>query len=209
MVALTGLLTPTSETPGNEDHMSAVTAPLNLDGGRRRPRFAAAAVAVAVGLSLSAASSAAAATPATSRDRAVQVITVYAFPIGGPFVAVPGTNPEVLSQGDEILVNDQLTVTHKRKSGYPIIGYDSGTCTFTRILSPGEGLADCVATAVLKGGSLTAQGVVEISSTGAPQPSDLAITGGTGAYAGARGTLHQRNTNNYAIYTITLQKGTS
>jgi hypothetical protein len=139
----------------------------------------------------------------------VQVITVYAFSIGGPFIAVPGTNPKVLSQGDETLVNDQLTVTHKRKGGYPIIGHDSGTCTFTRILSPHEGLADCVATAVLKGGSLTVQGVVEISSAGAPRPSDLAITGGTGTYAGARGTLHQRNTTNHAIYTITLQNGTS
>jgi hypothetical protein len=187
--------------------MSAMTARSNLATGRRRRQFAVAAVAV--GVSLSTASSAAIAMPATSRKHGVQVITVYAFSIGGPLIAVPGTNPKMLSQGDETLVNDQLTVTRKRKGGYPIIGHDSGTCTFTRIIGPQEGLADCVATAVLKGGSLTAQGVVEISSAGAPRPSDLAITGGTGTYAGARGTLHQRNTTNHAIYTITLQNGTS
>jgi Dirigent-like protein len=186
--------------------MSTLTARLNLASAQQRRRLAVAAVAVGV---VGAASSAAAAPPATSRSQAVRVITVYAFPIGGPFLAVPGTNPKVLSQGDEILVNDQLTVTRQRKGGYPIIGHDSGTCTFTRILSPHEGLADCVATAVLHGGSLTAQGVVEISSTGTPQPSDLAVTGGTGTYVGARGTLHQRNTTNHAIYTITLQNGIS
>jgi hypothetical protein len=206
-VALTGLLTRPVNPGEVRTIMSTLTARLNLASGQQHRRLAVAAVAV--GLAIGAASSPAAAPPAASRGHAVRVITVYAFPIGGPFIAVPGTNPKVLSQGDEILVNDQLTVTRQRKSGYPIIGYDSGTCTFTRILSPREGLADCVATAVLHGGSLTAQGVVEISSTGTPRPSDLAITGGTGAYAGARGTLHQRNSTNHAIYTITLQNGTS
>ena len=186
--------------------MSAMKGRFNLASGQQRRRLAVAAVVVGV---VGAASSAAAAPPATSRAHAVRVITVYAFAIGGPFIAVPGTNPKVLSQGDEILVNDQLTVTRQRKGGYPIIGHDSGTCTFTRIISPREGLADCVATAVLHGGSLTAQGVVAISAAGTPRPSDLAITGGTGAYVGARGVLHQRNSTNHAIYTITLQNGTA
>lgn len=72
-----------------------------------------------------------------------------------------------------------------------------------------RGLANCVATAVLPGGSLTGQGVVEISSAGTPHPTDLAITGGTGRYAGARGTLHVKNTTGYEIFKFMLQPGTS
>jgi hypothetical protein len=170
---------------------------------RRRRRLRVASVAAAT-LGLIAVGSAAA-TPARSGAHAARALTVYAFPIGGPFIAVPGTNPSVLSQGDERIVNDQLTVTRERRGGYPIIGHDSGTCTFTRILSPGHGLADCVATAVLKGGSLAVQGVVEIDAAGDPRPGGLAITGGTAAYAGARGTLHLGVTTGHEIFTIVLQ----
>ena len=184
--------------------MTAATARLNTAGRHRRL-----VAAVAATLSLSAVGAAAADALAPSQSHRAQALTVYAFPIGGPFIAVPGTNPKLLSQGDETIVNDQLTVTHKRKGGYPIIGHDSGTCTFTRIVDSRQGLANCVATAVLPGGSLTGQGVVAISSAGKPQPTDLAITGGTGKYAGARGTLHLKNTTGYEIFEFTLQPSTS
>jgi hypothetical protein len=184
--------------------MSAPTARLNTTRSHRRL-----VTAVAVALSLSAVGATAASALAPSQSQTAQALTVYAFPIGGPFIAVPGTNPKLLSQGDETIVNDQLTVTHKRKGGYPIIGHDSGTCTFTRIIDSRHGLANCVATAVLPGGSLTGQGVVEISSAGNPQPSDLAITGGTGKYAGARGTLHLKDATGYEIFKFMLKPGTS
>ena len=184
--------------------MSAPTARLNITGRRRRL-----VTAVAATLSLSAVGVTAAGALAASQSQRAQALTVYAFPIGGPFIAVPGTNPKLLSQGDETIVNDQLTVTHKRKGGYPIIGHDSGTCTFTRIIDSRHGLANCVATAVLRGGSLTGQGAVEISSAGKPQPTDLAITGGTGKYAGARGTLHLKNATGHEIFKFMLEPGTS
>lgn len=184
--------------------MSAPTARLNVTGRHRRL-----VAAIAATLSLSAVGVTAAAALAATQSQRAQALTVYAFPIGGPFIAAPGTNPKLLSQGDETIVNDQLTVTHKRKGGYPIIGHDSGTCTFTRIIDRRHGLASCVATAVLPGGSLTGQGVVEISSAGTPQPTDLAITGGTGKYAGARGTLHLKDATGHEIFKFMLQPGTS
>jgi hypothetical protein len=198
---MSALLKSSIETTTARISMSARAT--QLDAVRRRRRLRAVA-AVTAAVSAGAVGSAAAA-PASSLNHAGQTITVYAFSIGGPFIPVPGTNPKALSQGDETVVNDQLTVTHKRNGGYPIIGRDSGTCTFTRVANPREGLADCVATAVLRAGSLTAQGVVEISSAGEPRPAELAITGGTGTYAGDRGTLRERVHGNHEIFTITLQ----
>jgi hypothetical protein len=43
----------------------------------------------------------------------------------------------------------------------------------------------CLGTYVLRDGTITAAGVLRLD-----QPSDVAVTGGTGAFAGARGTLH-------------------
>ena len=109
----------------------------------------------------------------------------------------------MLTQGDEVIVNDQLTSTRGGKGGYPIIGHDAGTCTLTRITSARNALADCIATAALAGGSLTVQGIDDINA-GVPQPSDLAITGGTGKYARARGTLHIKDAPGHVIYTFHL-----
>jgi hypothetical protein len=195
--------------------MNTLTPQLDHAGRRRRLRVTVAA-AISVSVLSALTMSAADATPASalapsprqaSRSHPATVITVYAFSInatGRGFIAAPGTNPKMLSPGDEDIVNDQLTVTHELKGGYPIIGHDSGSCTFSRIIDPHQGLANCVATAVLKQGSLTAQGAVAISSSGVPVPSDLAITGGTGEYAGAAGTLHVTDTRRYEIFTITL-----
>jgi hypothetical protein len=178
-------------------------------GGHRRYRQRAAAGIAAVTLSAIGVTGALAATNSQAApSHAAAAMTVYAFSINGSdggFVAAPGTNPQQLSQGDEYIINDQLTVNRKVKGGYPIIGHDSGTCTFTRIVNPHDGLASCSATAVLKRGSLTVQGVVEIDSSGGPRASDLAITGGTGEYAGARGTLRLRVAGQHEIFTITLR----
>jgi hypothetical protein len=118
---------------------------------------------------------------------------------------VPGTNPSVFAQGDELIINDQLTTTHKVGSGYPIVGHDAGVCTLTRIPEPhaAQTLADCAATAVLPGGSLTIQGVLAFQAQ-QPQPTVLAVTGGTGRFAGAAGTVAVTFTKNYKILTITL-----
>jgi hypothetical protein len=58
------------------------------------------------------------------------------------------------------------------------------------VVRPGRGFAraltSCDVTYVLADGTITAAGVVRLASS---TPSVVAITGGTGAYAGARGTL--------------------
>jgi hypothetical protein len=55
--------------------------------------------------------------------------------IPGP-APMRGTNPHAFAQGDELIINDQLTTTHKVNGGYPIVGHDAGVCTLTRIPEP-------------------------------------------------------------------------
>jgi hypothetical protein len=58
------------------------------------------------------------------------------------------------------------------------------------VVKPGRGyaraLVSCDVTYVLADGTITAAGVVRLAG---PEPAVAAVTGGTGAYAGARGTL--------------------
>jgi hypothetical protein len=160
--------------------------------------------AVIVGGTVHAAAAAPASTPRT--------VTYYAFDIDNGttdpgFIAVPGTNPAVFAQGDELIINEQLTTTHKVGSGYPIVGYDSGVCTLTRIPEKyaEQTYADCVVTAVWKtGGSITVQGVVAFKAQ-QPEPAVLAITGGTGGHSGAAGSVHLAFTAQYDILTFALK----
>jgi hypothetical protein len=122
------------------------------------------------------------------------------------FIPVPGTNPKTFSQGDELVINDQLTVTHKSGGGFPIVGLDSGVCTLTRIPEKDvdQTLANCIVTAVLKQGSITVQGVVHFKGQQA-QPAVLAITGGTGRFDGATGNLGVAFTKHFKILTFRLK----
>jgi hypothetical protein len=139
----------------------------------------------------------------TSTLAALRTTVVYGFdinPSSDELIPAPGTTAGVISEGDQSIVNDQLTSTHLAghgaSAGYPIIGYDSGTCTFTRVAPDGQPsgsafdatLEDCVVTAFLPNGSVTAQGVITLRS-GTPQPAQLAVTGGTGSFDGANGTV--------------------
>jgi len=164
------------------------------------------------------------ATPASATLTAARTTTVYAFdinPSSDELIPAPGTTPGVISEGDEAIINDQLTSTHLAghgpSAGYPIIGYDSGTCTFTRVSPDGQPshsafdttLESCVATAFLPNGSITAQGIITIRS-GTPQPATLAVTGGTGSFNGANGTVRVRfgaqyQGQPYKTFTITVQ----
>lgn len=138
-------------------------------------------------------------------------LTYYAFDVnngaGDPgFVPVPGSNPKVFAQGDELIINDQLTSTHKVSGGYPIVGRDAGACTLTRIPEPraNQTLANCVVTAVSRNGSLTIQGGVSFRSQ-RPEPAVLAVTGGTGRFDGASGTVAVSYTKDFKILTIRLR----
>ena len=151
----------------------------------------------------------AAAAPAGSADAAT-TITYYAFDINNGtadpgFIPAPGTNPNVFAQGDELIINDQVTTTHKVGSGYPIVGYDAGVCTLTRIPEPhaDQTLANCAVTVVFHHGSLTVQGTLSFQAR-QPQPATLAVTGGTGPFAGTAGTVAVSFTKNFKILTIKL-----
>jgi Allene oxide cyclase barrel like domain len=150
-----------------------------------------------------------------SPNGGTQTIAVNAFGIGAKaddLIPARGTTPGVVSVGDVSILNDQLTSTHKQNGGYPIIGYDSGTCTYTRVAPDGQGAGSpfnhtyelCTATAVMAKGSITAEGVVEISS-GVPKPATLAISGGTGAYWGETGTVKLSFGRDFNTYTFNLR----
>lgn len=69
------------------------------------------------------------------------------------------------------------------------IGETGGTCTTTRVTDGGA--EACVVTYTLPGGQITAQGMVYNHLVTGPPPSfDNAITGGTGKYDRARGSIH-------------------
>jgi hypothetical protein len=79
-------------------------------------------------------------------------------------------------------------------------------CTLTRIPEQhaDQTLANCVVTAVWRGGSLTVQGVVGFRSK-QPEPAVFAVTGGTGRFDGAAGTLGVSFTKKFKILTIRLK----
>jgi Dirigent-like protein len=142
---------------------------------------------------------------------AARTLTYYAFDINNGttdpgLIPVAGTSPKVFSQGDELIINDQITSTHKTKAGYPIVGRDSGVCTLTRIPEKyaDQTLANCVVTVVWKNGTLAVQGVVQFRSQ-LPQTAVLAITGGTGRFLGAAGTIRVGFTKDYKILVIRLK----
>jgi hypothetical protein len=174
-----------------------------------------AVIAAAAALAACGTPGVAAATPGGSAS-SQKTLTYYAFDINnGPtdpgFIPAPGTNPKVFSQGDELIINDQLTTTRQVNGGYPIVGHDAGVCTLTRIPQQhipqkhaNQTLANCVVTAVWDNGSLTVQGVVAFKSQ-QPEPALFAVTGGTGRFDGAAGTLGVSFTKNFKILSIRLK----
>jgi len=170
----------------------------------------AAVIAAAAALAACGTPRVAAATPGGSAP-GPRTLTYYAFDINSGaadpgFIPAPGTNPKVFAQGDELIINDQLTTTRQVNGGYPIVGHDAGVCTLTRIPEQhaDQTLANCVVTAVWNNGSLTVQGVVRFKSQ-QPESAEFAITGGTGRFDGAAGTLGVSFTKNFKILTIKLK----
>ena len=169
-------------------------------------------VAAGAALAASSAIGVAAAVPASSAATAARTLRYFAFDINNStndpgFVAAPGTSPGAFAQGDELIINDQVTVTRKAGSGYPIVGFDSGVCTLSRVPEKfaEQTLGNCVVTAVwTKRGSLTFQGVVRFKNR-QPQSAVLAVTGGTGKYDGASGVLDVSFTASHKILTIKLK----
>jgi hypothetical protein len=120
----------------------------------------------------------------SSHDHGVTVVKVFALTVQSASLDLgdPG-----FSLGDQQVFADDL---YDRKGGSKV-GTDGVVCTIVRVTdaSTGSGTAQCVATAALADGQITAQGFISFTGGELPAPFQNAITGGTGAYATARGQL--------------------
>lgn len=96
-----------------------------------------------------------------------------------------GTEGESL--GDYFVFSDDV---YKRGR---LVGTLEGQCTVTRIdEEAGAFHQQCLATVVLPKGQLTVQGAIVFEAESDQDRATLAITGGTGRYAGAAGQVHVR-----------------
>jgi hypothetical protein len=184
---------------------------VSMGGSGRRKAITAAGAALAAGAVIATVASAPGNAATSLPNHAGTVVRYFGFDINNTttdpgFVAVPGTGAATFAQGDQVIINDQLTTTHKHGSGYPILGHDSGVCTLTRIPEKyaEQTLGDCVVTAVVKGGSLTVQGVVRFTHQ-KPQAAVLAVTGGTGSFRGATGSVDVSFTTSHKILVFHLK----
>lgn len=199
------------ETTRKEDGMQPQTSDRSrVQGPAGTAARWAAVIAAAAALAACATPGAATAAPGSSAG-AGKKLTYYAFDINHGtadpgFIPAPGTNPKAFAQGDEVIINDQLTTTRKVNGGYPIVGRDAGVCTLTRIPQKysEQTLANCVVTAVWNNGSLTVQGVIGFRSR-QPQSAVLAVTGGTGRFDGAAGTVGVSFSKDFKVLTFTLR----
>lgn len=112
--------------------------------------------------------------------------------IDNPPKSKHGHGSPTISAGDVLVFQNPLTVSGKQ------IGHLEATCTATKSSKDFE-KADfqCQGTYVFANGTLTASALIGKNVEGA-------ITGGTGAYAGARGTFKAVEKKHVSTVTITL-----
>jgi hypothetical protein len=158
-----------------------------------------AALALAVGV----VTLASADTNGSSDDNGGKVFKIFEHEDQTDSVDVGAPGP---SLGDQFVFSSTLL----RREGGARIGTDGGVCTFVRFeQNSSTASAHCVATLSLEGGQITLQGLATFSLTATTNPPfDVAITGGTGAYAGAGGYVHiEEISESDSILTIHLQRG--
>ncbi len=98
-------------------------------------------------------------------------------------------DPPDLSLGDYFVATEDLFRKGRK------VGHDHATCTLTRLEpktgNPQTGAVQCLVTLMLPEGQITTQGVRTFALDAQEPPNFvLAITGGTGAYKAARGSVH-------------------
>ncbi|GAC1610805.1 MAG: hypothetical protein NVS3B26_19660 [Mycobacteriales bacterium] len=101
--------------------------------------------------------------------------------------------------GDGFALSETLTNTSDGSAA----GYDAVTCTVVQVLNAAkhEGVEQCEGTFRLRNGTITAQGLHWDNGSA----SRVAVTGGTGAYEGAKGDLLITGGQKGTTLTITLQ----
>lgn len=95
---------------------------------------------------------------------------------------------------------DAYVFTTPLRQGGKAFGRLRATCTITQAGNPGRANADCTGVFDLPGGQLWANA----STTGNSRVTRGAIVGGTGSFAGARGTFVSRSRKNASDDVITL-----
>ena len=150
---------------------------------RRQLRLGAAAgLALAAGGATVAATSASSDSAGVDTRRSAEVIRLAAKEVSSGFLDLGESD---FSEGDQVHFTNDLY------SGNSKVGEDGGWCVVTRLTAEGAATFECLGTNSLPEGQVTVQGVVtygpgeEIKS----EPYHLAITGGTGRYQAARGTV--------------------
>ncbi|MFF8262325.1 hypothetical protein [Streptomyces virginiae] len=119
--------------------------------------------------------------PAPKKDRDRVIVLTGRLAEQSRFPVNPGGAP---AQGDRTVFRSVLFDQDGKE-----VGETGGTCTTTRVANGGA--EECVVTYVLPGGQLTVQGMVFGHLVPGPPPSfDNAITGGTGKFDRARGSVH-------------------
>lgn len=113
---------------------------------------------------------------------------------------------EVFKNGSaEVSLGDRSVFTHELFLDGESVGFDGGTCTVVRVEDSGDYFITCSVSMHLPDGTIAFQTFVQEQFP--PPPFYAAITGGTGAYTGARGEMHidpaTPDTHFYALHLLT------
>jgi allene oxide cyclase len=108
--------------------------------------------------------------------------TVHVIEHANTDTEAPGVNGKDV-KGNILTFNNPVFDTANKKQ----VGHDEGFCVR---LQPKLGIWECLWTTFLKGGQITVQGPFYDTRN-----STLSITGGTGAYEGARGQMRLNSLN--------------
>ncbi len=140
---------------------------------------------VAVVLALGGVTLASASSDERASDGDAKVIKLFAVTVQQADLDLP---PEGESLGDRFVFSDDLY----REKGGEQVGTNVGECTFLRRDTDARSVSiQCLATFSLDGkGQITVQGLITFVETQTtPEPLTVAVTGGTGDFAGVGGEL--------------------
>jgi hypothetical protein len=133
-----------------------------------------------------------AAGPALAKRASTAGKTVHVIEHANTDFEAPGAGGKDV-KGNILTFNNPVFDTANKKQ----LGHDEGFCTR---LQPKLGIWECLWTTFLKGGQITVQGPFYDTRN-----SVLSITGGTGAYEGARGQMQLKSRNGGKQYDFIFQ----
>ena len=152
-------------------------------------------VGAATGLVLAAGGIAVGATSASSERSSGDVLRLVGKEVSSHFLDLGDAD---FSEGDQFVFTNDL-VRGDRK-----IGEDGGWCIVSRLTQEGANTWECHGVNSLPGGQITVQGIVtygpdeEIKA----EPYQFAITGGTGKYRDAGGTVQIKEVSSEELHLI-------